>query len=193
MESIQMEFFTEGGKRKPIRGKGKGVSEKDMQSSNRDTIPVPHNEMIPQPKIEIKKETILDKIKVFFKDDGYGAYFDDDEEKGEARNKYKVTVEYNGKRTTFPFGDSIHNTQEGKTPESDPVDYKNSILEFLTSDYYYTKENYPSYKEFASEFGYDEDSRKGEKIYSRSLKQGEKLHKIFNDSDIQKIREALDL
>jgi len=48
-------------------------------------------------------------------------------------------------------------------------------------------------KDFASEFGYEEDSRKGEKIYERSLKQGEKLHSIFNDQDIEKIREALEI
>jgi hypothetical protein len=174
-------------------GSGRGVSEKDMGTSSGDTIKVPHKDIIPQPKIEIKKETILDKIKIFFKDDGYGPYFDDDESKGEARNKYKVTVEYNGKRTTFPFGDSIANTEGGKDPESDPEDYRNSILEILTSDYYYTKENYPNYQDFASEFGYGEDSRKGERIYARSLRQGEKLHSIFTDSDIEKIREALEL
>ena len=183
----------------PHTGSKGSVSERDMKSESKDTIKVPHRDVIPQPKIEIKKETILDRIKIFFKDDGYGPYFEDDGKKGEARNKYKVTVEYNGKKTTFPFGDSIHNTENGKSPESDPQDYKNSILEFITSDYYMTPEQYPDVEDFAKEFGYEYDiygtpeHKKVKKIYERSLQQGEKLHSIFTDQDIEKIREALEI
>lgn len=65
--------------------------------------------------------------------------------------------------------------------------------ETITSDYYYTKENYPTYKDFASEFGYGEDSIKGLKIYKLCLVQGGKLHKLFTDKDIEDVRKELEL
>lgn len=141
-------------------------------------------------KNKISGERLIDRIKISFKDNGYKVgYFDKDDE---ARNIYLVTVSYNGKKTQFTFGDSIHNTVEGKSPESDPEDYKNSILDIITSDYYYTKDQYPSYSDFAGEFGYGEDSRSGEKTYKRCLVQGEKLHKLFSDNEIEQLRNELE-
>jgi len=136
---------------------------------------------------------IIDTIKISFKDQGYKPYFDDDETKGEARNVYRVSVSYNNKRTSFTFGDSIAHTEDGKDPSSEPKNYKNSILEIITSDYYYTKDTYPDYQDFAREFGYGEDSIKGLKVYNRCLKGAEKLHKVFSDSDIEMIREDLEI
>ena len=141
-------------------------------------------------KKNITGERIIDGIKISFKDHGYKeGYFNPEDE---ARNIYLVTVSYKGKTTQFTFGDSIHNTTEGKTPDSDRDDYINSILEAITSDYYYTKDQYPNYREFAQEFGYGDDSRSGEKTYKRCLAQGEKLHRLFSDKEIEQIRNDLE-
>jgi len=133
---------------------------------------------------------ICDQIKITFTDDGYGPYFDEDKD---SRNIYRIHVNFKGKKTSFRFGDSIANTEDSKTPESDPKEYKLGMLETIVNDYTLTPEYYPTYHDFSSEFGYDEDSIKGLKAYKRCMKQGEKLHKLFNDADIEKIREELDL
>ena len=126
---------------------------------------------------------ISKQIKVSFVFVGCNPYFDDDKE---PRNCYIVTVSYNGKKTSFTYGDSIADTLDGFKPK------KIDILEIITSDFFYTKEYYPNYEDFAQEFGYSEDSIKGLSIYERCLKQGEKLHSVFSVDEIEKLRKELD-
>lgn len=125
---------------------------------------------------------ISNKIKVVFAFKGMALYFDDDEE---PRNCYLVTVSYNGKSAKFTYGDSIADTIAGNKPK------KRDILEIITSDFYYTKDNYPTYEDFAEEFGYGYDSIKGYKIYEKCLVQGEKLHNVFSVVDITKLSEEI--
>lgn len=127
---------------------------------------------------------ILDKIKVSPKFVKCGHYFGDDKEE---RNIYKVTVQYNGRKTSFSFGDSIANTYDNKKPDT------NGLLETISSDYGFTLEMYPTFEDFASEFGYELDSRKAEKTYKACLDLSEKLHTVFNDGDMEKLREDLEL
>jgi len=127
---------------------------------------------------------ILEKIQVKFSEAEYKPYFDDDKE---SRNVYTVTMIFNGKQVSYTFGDSINNTQKGELPD------KNGIIETMTSDYYYTIENYPNFEDFAGEFGYDKDSIKAEKIYKACLFNGVKFHKLFSDEDIEQIRKELDI
>lgn len=127
---------------------------------------------------------IIDKIKITSKFIKCGQYFGDDKEE---RNIYKIMVEYNGNKTSFSFGDSLNNTHEQKKPD------KNGLLETITSDYFYTTEYYPTFEDFASEMGYKEDSRSAEKIYKKCIEGADKLHTVFNDADIEKIREDLEL
>jgi len=137
-----------------------------------------------QETVESSKNGWISKqIKVTFAFEGCRRYFDDDKE---SRNCYIVTVSYNGKKTSFTYGDSIADTQAGLKPK------KNDILEIITSDFFYTKEYYPNYEDFAGEFGYNEDSIKGLSIYEKCLKQGEKLHNVFSKDDVEKLREELD-
>jgi len=126
---------------------------------------------------------IRDKIEISFKYDGLRKYFDDDKEE---RNCYIVTVKYNGKQTSFNYGDSLVDTIEGNEPKA------SDILYVITSDYFFTKDNYPTYKDFAEELGYDTDSIKGLKSYERCLQQGTKLHKVFTEEDVKKLQEELD-
>lgn len=127
-------------------------------------------------------------IKISFKDEGYRPYFSDE---SDSRNVYRVFVSYNGKKISFLFGDSLHNTENNKTPMSHYKEYRRDILEIITSDYYCTLDYYPTYSDFAKEFGYDADSIKGLKLYKRCIRQGDKLHKLFSDSDMQYIQKVI--
>lgn len=49
--------------------------------------------------------------------------------------------------------------------------------------------DYPTYEEWASNFGFDEDSRKGEAIYRQCLQIGLQLRAMIGDSDLAKLRE----
>ena len=109
-----------------------------------------------------------------------GLYFQDDKE---VRNIYRVTITNNGNKCCFSFGDSIANTEKGETP----TDY--DILACVKSDYYTTKDNYPTFEDFANEFGYDIDSRKGERIYKSCLAQAERLQRVFTPQEIEVIEE----
>lgn len=127
--------------------------------------------------------SIKDQIVIKWSEPEYRKYFDDD---SEPRNVYKVKITYNGKTITLPFGDSIHNTENG-TKTSDE-----SYLENLCMDASYTKENYPTFADFANEFGYDEDSMKAFKIYNNALKFGAKIGTVFTDEEIQQLQEELE-
>ena len=105
-------------------------------------------------------------------------YFPDDKE---ARNIYQVTITNRGKRASFRFGDSINNTRERKQLD----DY--SVLACVKSEYTCSKEQYPTFEDFADSFGYDRDSRQAEKIYKRCLKQAERLHRVFTQEEIEKL------
>lgn len=50
--------------------------------------------------------------------------------------------------------------------------------------------DYPTYEEWAADFGYDPDSRKGEAIYRQCLAIGLKLRAVLGDVDLTKLREA---
>ena len=105
-------------------------------------------------------------------------YFDDDKE---SRNIYRVYVTYNGKTISFKFGDSIHNTNMGIELDDE------SVLNTICSDYYCPDD----FSEFCSEYGYDQDSRKAEKTFKNCQIQSAKLHKLFEDADIEKLNEEV--
>jgi len=102
-----------------------------------------------------------------------GHYFDEDTD---VRNIYRVTITRAGKRISFRFGDSINNTLKGETPDL------YDILASVGSEY---DLNGFSFAEFCDEYGYDEDSRKAHKTYVNWVKHNVKLHRIFNDEDIE--------
>ena len=134
-------------------------------------------------KTQIKqKDKISNRIKVRFVDDGFRPYFTQEDE---SRQVYKVYVSFNGKKTMFTFGDSRANSNNAKNPEIFKEEYKNIILDCITSDYYSECGNFD---DFCSEFGYDSDSRKAYKSYKAVQRQSEKHHKVFSDPDIDQLR-----
>ena len=108
-------------------------------------------------------------IKIKFKE--HGLYFDEDRD---TRNIYEITIRRDNKAIKFKFGDSIKNAEEGKEPRV------YDILTCVKMDY-----NCPdNFKDFC-EYGYDEDSRKAETTFKRSLRQSGKLHLILNDDEVK--------
>jgi len=129
------------------------------------------------------ESSMIDNIDVNFKFQALRSYFDEDDE---PRNVYVVTVSYKDKSAKFTYGDSIANTNDNLKPK------KVNVLEIITSDFFYTKEYYPDFGDFVKEMGLNEDSIKDLETYKKCLVQGDKLHQVFTDDNIKKLREELD-
>ena len=130
------------------------------------------------------EKLISNEIKIKFADDGFRPYFNEDEE---PRQVYRVFISYHGKKTNFTFGDSLQNGYDGKTPESNPEEYRQTILDCLVSDSF-APENFG---EFCSAYGYDEDSRKAFRIYKRVVKQARKICKVFSISELDALEKEV--
>ena len=111
------------------------------------------------------------------------SHFPNDDTDKLFHNVYKVNVSYNGKRTSFKFYDSAHNTNMGIEPT------KNDILDCIVSDYNYTE--YSTFNDFCANMGYDNDSIKAQKIWKSCLKQAAKLQKVFSEDDIRQLDEEV--
>ena len=99
-------------------------------------------------------------------------------------NKYTVKCKNldTGRQISFPFYDSIHATQTMPIGYDDLMD---SVLECMSMDYFSDSERFPSFEDFANEFGYDTDSRKAEKTYKAVIKLADKLQSVFTEEDVQ--------
>lgn len=104
----------------------------------------------------------------------YGTYFNDDKER---RNIYKFTFKRGKKRFSGTFGDSINNTTKKIKPNS------YDILACLT------KYDPESFENFCSEYGYDNDKISHKKIYNAVAKEFINVCKIWNDEEIENLRE----
>lgn len=100
------------------------------------------------------------------------------EGKKDYANKYVVKCKNldTGKQIAFPFTDSIHNYYVKDIEHNELID---SILACIRSDFHYDKEMFPTFEDFVSEFGYDLDSRKAEKLYHKVIQLAEKLQSVF--------------
>jgi len=94
-------------------------------------------------------------------------YFDDDKE---ARDVYQITLKRDGNAYSFRFGQSIvHSRPNGQKP---------TAYDILAG----VQKNDPgTFEDFCSDFGYDEDSRKAEKIYFAVQKEWTGIERIFGD------------
>ena len=98
-------------------------------------------------------------------------HFDEDKEK---RNIYKVTLSKGIRKYTFNFWDSIFNTNKSK--RENPSNY--DILACLNVDYN------NNFEDFCSNYWYDKDSKKVEKIYNAVQKEQDELQKLYSDEEI---------
>lgn len=96
-----------------------------------------------------------------------------------AGNAYRVTLTRNGAKVGFIFNDNIYN-------ESD----KNDFIYSLLSD----SQAYESTRDltdFMNEFGYT-DEKQAKRVYDACKKQSERLHKLFNDSEIETLEKIFE-
>jgi len=102
------------------------------------------------------------------------------------RNVYRVTCtnQETKAKCGFKFYDSINNTENGIIY---PENLYYSVMACIKSDFYYTEEYYPTYTSFCNDFDYDAENSENLKIYKACLRQGEKLHKVFDNFDIEQI------
>ena len=94
-------------------------------------------------------------------------HFQDDKEE---RDIYKVTIKRNKKQFSLNFGQSLINSDHGNTP---PTEY--GILAHITK---YDPEDFEN---FCSEYGYDTDSKKAEKIYKAVEREYNNVYRLFSD------------
>ena len=98
----------------------------------------------------------------------YGTHYNEDFPNS---NPWDVTLRYQRRQMTVPF-------YTGSALTEDPTAY--DVLYCLLSDA--DVENYGSdFESWASDLGYDPDSRKAEKIYNQCVAQTKKLHKLLGD------------
>ena len=94
-------------------------------------------------------------------------------------NAYRVTLTRNGKRVGFIFNDNIYN-------ESDKNDFVYSLLS--DSQAY---ENARDLTNFMLAFGYD-NIPQAKQVYNACKKQSERLHKLFNDAEIETLEKIFE-
>lgn len=93
------------------------------------------------------------------------------------RNLYKVTISTSKGSMNVHFWDSVYNTER----DIKPSNY--DILACLT------KYDPGTFEDFCCEFGYDEDSRRAERIYFEVQKEYKNLTKIFTEEQMEELRD----
>lgn len=87
-------------------------------------------------------------------------------------NAYRVTLTRNGVKVGFIFNDNIYN-------ESDKNDFIYSLLrDSQAFEYCY------NLADFMNEYGYT-DGKQAKQVYDACKKQSDRLHKLFNDAEIE--------
>lgn len=94
-------------------------------------------------------------------------------------NAYRVTLTRNGVKIGFIFNDNIYN-------ESDKDDFIYSLLQDSQA-YEYACD----FADFMNEFGYT-DAKQARKAYNACKKQGERLHKLFNTTEIKTLEKIFE-
>jgi len=102
----------------------------------------------------------------------FGLHFDDDEK---PRYRFPVTFKRGKKRFTLTFGQSY------AAGDKAPTAY--DVLSCLT------KSDPGTFEDFCSEFGYDSDSRKVERIYKAVCKEWKQVSDMWTADEIEKMQE----
>jgi hypothetical protein len=104
----------------------------------------------------------------------YDFHFSDDTQ---MRDIYIVTIKRGSRQFTVKFGSSLNDTRKKQAP----TNY--DILACLQ------KYDVGSFYDFCSDFGYNEDLRKAQKIYNAVCKEYNNVCKIWDDSEIEILNE----
>ena len=107
------------------------------------------------------------------------------------RNSYTVTLKNDeGKRTSYTFYDSVHNTEQNIFITEQLI---KSIINQIQTDYRINSNEFPSYDDFASEFGYErydtrsQEYREGKHTYKECLKLGDKLQRVITEEWLENL------
>ena len=94
--------------------------------------------------------------------------------------EYAVTLKNSKHEYTFPFWDSIANSESNKIVIPKPKEY--DVLSCLNpaSD---------TFEDFCFNYGYDDDSRHAYKTYKAVVAQSEELKKLFTFEELQELSE----
>lgn len=94
-------------------------------------------------------------------------------------NAYRVTLTRNGVKVGFVFNDNIYNKSD-----------KNDFIYSLLSDSQ-AYENARDLTDFMLDFGYD-NIPQAKTIFDACKKQSERLHKLFNDAEIETLEKIFE-
>ena len=94
-------------------------------------------------------------------------------------NAYRVTLTRNGVKVGFVFNDNIYN-------ESDKNDFIYSLLrDSQAYEYCY------NFADLMNEYGYT-DEKQAKQVYNACKKQFDRLHKLFNDAEIETLEKIFE-
>jgi len=140
---------------------------------------------------EKQANDFLEKNGVTFKAEllGYFPHFDDDKE---SRDVYQITLTRGDKVYSFRFGQSIACSATKEKQDKLKSEYYNikdryKIRESIKAPTAYDvltavqKYDVGTFSDFCSEFGYDSDSRKAEKIYFAVQEEYGNINRLFSD------------
>lgn len=146
---------------------------------------------------EAQAEKFLNDTNTTFKAEliGHDKYFDDDKE---SRDIYRITITREGKKPyIFRFGQSVKNSAPDlKNNYKLSREYEYSGKIYPKPEHYIQKRQAPSaydvlacltkydvgtFENFCCDFGYDQDSRKAEKIYFDVQKEYTEVYRLFSD------------
>ena len=149
-------------------------------------------------------QDFLNKTKTTLEIDyiGHGHHFDDDKE---TRDIYRFTLIRDGRKYTAKFGQSIVRSgtakenfktsdafrRSGKFTPSKPEHFERKRQAPTAYDILacLTKYEVGTFEDFCSEFGYDTDSRKAEKVYFAVQQEYAGLCRIWNAKEREELAE----
>lgn len=122
-------------------------------------------------------QRFLNKASASLKIQLVGKAINEDWQDNALRNLYQITLTTPRGKFRFDFWDSIYNTER----DVEPTAY--DILACLT------KYDPGTFEDFCSELGYDEDSRRAERIYFAVQKEYSQLSKLFTEKQMEELAE----
>lgn len=124
---------------------------------------------------EFLKDTKTEFKADFFK---HGLHFEDDKDQ---RDIYKISLIRGERVYNFKYGQSVNDSSCFPEERTKPTAY--DVLTCLT------KYNPFTFEDFCGAFGYDEDSRKAEKVYKAVVEEWENIKILYSDEEIEKLQE----
>ena len=113
---------------------------------------------------------------------------------GNKHNSYTVSLKNgDGKKCSYTFYDCVYNTMSNIFITNELIQ---SIVEIMKSDYFVDEERFPTYNDFASEFGYEmydmnsDDYKQGKKTYKECLSLGKRLQRVLSKDWIDAVEVA---